>query len=268
MKQAGKKKPCNQSQAGGSLNRAVIILKAIAQAPHQGSLLTELAAKTSLPRATVHRVLDILKAVGWIQRDPKTARFNLGSDLAALGVTTISRNPIDYIGAQELNDLAQKLDQVIYLNVRSGLDVVCIGSYEGQSQMQLGPSRVGMRDPFGCSPSCLAMLSRLPKNEIKEIIRFNMSRYRGIEGFDEKRFQFILNETIKNGYSVCTSVIRNRITLLGFGVPICDSSGYPVAGISTTYVSGSANGEQLQQGLAQLKKAAANIQRRLSAEGY
>lgn len=249
--------PVNQLTPG-SLNRAVILLNAIAQGSRKGSLLTELVARTALARPTIHRVLAMLIALGWVVRDAQTARFNLGMGLAALGYSAISRNPIERVAAPHLHALAQQLKQVVYLGLRSGLDMVCIGRYEAEAQIQVGQGRVGMRGPFGMSPSCMAMMSRLPQDEIEQIIALNLSRYHRIEGFDETGFRSALQAALKNGYSTYDGIILDRTTS-ALGVPICDDRGYPIAGIATTYISGWLDQAQWTSCLLRLQQAAQQI---------
>lgn len=252
------------SPAAGSLNRSVILLTAIARGSSKGSLLTELVARTALPRPTIHRVLDTLMELGWVERDPHTQRFNLGADLAALGYTAISRHPIERVAATELSALAERLNQVVYLGIRSSLDIVCIGRYESESQIQVGKGRVGLRGPFGMSPACLAMFSRLPRDEVEAVIEANLSRLHRIEGFDESGFRRAVDEAMKNGYGTYDNIVLDRTTS-GLGVPICDASGYPVAAIGTTYITGWLNEEQRAQCLHELRQAAARISDRLQA---
>ncbi|OYW25556.1 MAG: transcriptional regulator, partial [Methyloversatilis sp. 12-65-5] len=102
----------------GSLHRARLLVTTIARGSRRGSLLTELVARTGLPRPTIHRVLDMLIDMGWVERDPVTLRFNLGRDLAALGYSAISRQPVERAAATELSALAEELDQVVFLNIR------------------------------------------------------------------------------------------------------------------------------------------------------
>ncbi|PKO85048.1 MAG: transcriptional regulator [Betaproteobacteria bacterium HGW-Betaproteobacteria-12] len=248
----------NKSSQLGSLNRAFLLLEAIASGSRKGSSLTELVARTSLPRPTIHRVLKTLIDHGWVIRDETSARFNLAMGLAALGYSAISRNPIEKIATTHLSVLAEQLNQVVYMGVRSGLDMVCIGRYESSSQIQVGQGRVGMRGPFGMSPSCLAMMSHLPLAEIESIISANLSRYHRIEGFDETGFRKAVDEAIKNGYSTYDSIILDRTTS-AIGVAVCDPDGYPIAGIGTTYISGWLNEEQWQNCLGQLQKTAERI---------
>lgn len=201
-------------------------------------------------------------ALGWVERDKQTLRFQLGPDLAALGYSAISRHPIVRIAATELGALAEKLNQVVYLGVRSGLDMVCIGRFESESQIQVGRGRAGMRGPFGMTPSCLGMFSCLPANEVIEIVKSNMSRYHRIEGFDERGFRKAVAEAMKTGYGTYDNIVLDRTTS-GLGVPVCDPAGYPVAGIGTTYITGWLNDEQRQQCLVQMREAASGIGDRL-----
>lgn len=248
------------NESPGSLNRASVILVAIARASSKGSLLTELMSRTGLPRTTIIRVLDNLLCLGWVSRDDKTLRYNLGVDLAGLGYSAISRNPLERSTAAELSELADKLNQKVYLSIRSGLDMICIGRYESKSEIQIGRGDVGLRGPFGMSQSCMGMFAFMPQEEIEVIIAANMSRYHRIEGFDELGFRKTLDEALRNGYGTYDNIILDRTTS-GLGVAICDQTGYPIAAIGTTFITGWLDETQRKECLAQLKIAASNIER-------
>ena len=248
----------NPSQAAGSFNRAQILINAIARGSRKGSLLTELVTRTGLPRPTIHRILDMLIGIGWVERDETTSRFNLGLDLAALGYSAITRNPLERIASVELGTLSEELNQVIYLGVRSGLDMVCIGRYESQSQIVAGRGWVGMRGPLGMSPSCMAIFSKMPDHEVQEIVKANMPRYHRIEGFDEIGFHRTLKEAMRTGYGTYDNIVLDRTTS-GLGVAILDTTGYPIASIGTTYITGWLSEDQKHACLEKLYKAATNI---------
>ncbi len=222
--------------SAGSLNRAIILLNAIARGSRKGSLLTELVARTNLPRATIHRVLNSLIEIGWVEKNETTTRYNLGQNLAALGYSAILRHPLERIASLELAPLAEELNQVVYLSVRSGLDMVCIGRYESQSQIIVGKGWVGMRGPLGMSPSCMGMFAKMPVDEVNEIINTNMSRYYRIEGFDETGFYETLKASLRNGYGTYNSILLDR-TMSGLGMAILSPSGYPIASIGTTFIT-------------------------------
>lgn len=250
------------NEAPGSLNRAAVILTTIARGSSKGSLLTELIARTGLPRTTVVRTLDALQGLGWVERDTQTSRFNLDVNLAALGYSAISRKPLERLAATELSKLAENLNQVVYLAIRSGLDMVCIGRYEGKSVIQVGRGGPGLRGPFGMTQSCMGIMACLPEQEVYEIIEANMARYHRVEGFDELGFRQTVSEALKNGYGTYDNIILDRTTS-GLGVAIKDLSGYPIAGIGTTFISEWLDEGQRLNCLTELKSSAARIEKLL-----
>ena len=258
-------KEFREAESAGSLNRSLILINAIARGSRKGSLLTELVARTGLPRPTIHRILDMLMKIGWVERNEETARFNLGLDLAALGYCAILRNPIERIASTELSKLAEDLNQLVYLGIRSGLDMVCIGRYESQSQIMVGKGWVGQRGPLGMSMSCMGMFAKMPYEEVQAIIQANMARYHRIDGFDESGFHRTLEQAIKMGYGTYDNIILDRTTS-GIGVAILDASGYPIATIGTTYITGWLTDEQKKMCLEKLNLAAANISKALQGQ--
>ncbi len=243
----------------GSLPRAATILSAIARGSSKGSLLTELIARESLPRTTVVRALDALMRLGWVVKNEHTNRFNLGPDLAALGYSAAARNPLERIAETELTLLAEKLNQVVYLAIRSGLDMVCIGKYESKSQIQIGVGGVGLRGPFGMTQSCMGMMARMSSDDVYKIIEANLARYHRIEGFDETGFRQTVKDALKNGFGTYDNIVLDRTTS-GIGVAILDPSDYPIAGIGTTFLTGWLTEKQRQSCLLEMKKAAERIQ--------
>ena len=247
------------SDKAGSLPRAAIILGSIARGSRKGSLMTELIAREGLPRTTIVRTLDALIELGWVVKGQHSNRFNLGSDLAALGYSAIARNPLERIAETELSLLAEKLNLVVYLTIRAGLDMVCIGKYETRSQIQFGSGGVGLRGPFGMTQSCLGIMARMPATEVYEIIEANLSRYHRIEGFDETGFREAVKTALTNGFGTYDNIILDRTTS-GIGVAIVDPSGYPIAAIGTTFLTGWLSEPQRQHCILELKKSAKTIE--------
>lgn len=242
----------------GSLQRANILITAIARGSRRGSSLTELVARTGLPRPTIHRVLDTLIRMAWVQRDVHTARYNLGRDLAAIGYSAISRNPVEAVAAPVLSQLASAVDRVVYLNVRSELDMVCIGRYESPTPDARDRGRVGLRGPLGMSPGCLAIFCCLPQAEIEDIIAANLSRYHRIQGFDETRFRAAVAYARQQGYGTYDHIVLDK-ALSALAVAVLDSDQQPLAAIGLTYDASLYTPKMRQQLLLSLQQAAAQI---------
>ncbi len=242
----------------GSLQRANRIIAAIAQGSRKGSLVTELITRQSLPRTTIVRTLNLLIDLGWIIKDKDTNRFNLGPNLAALGYSAIARNPLERLAETELSQLAKRLNQVVYLSIKSGLDMVCIGKYESNSQIQIGIGDVGLRGPFGMTQCCMGIMARMPATEVYEIIEANLSRYHRIEGFDETGFRLAVENALKTSIGTYNNIVLDRTTS-GIGIAILDPSGHPIAGIGTTFLTGWLTEDQVENCTLELQKSVAKI---------
>jgi DNA-binding IclR family transcriptional regulator len=108
----------------------------------------------------------------------------------------------------------------------------------------------------------MGMMARLPKKEVDEIVEANLPRYYRIEGFDETGFRQTIKMAQKNGYGTFDNIILDRTTS-GLGVAIMDPTGYPIAGIGTTYLTGWLDEAGQKRCLIELQRAAANIEAKL-----
>lgn len=256
---ANKPKPIQSADKAGSLPRAALILRSIARGSRKGSLLTQIIAREALPRTTVVRTLEALVELGWVKKDDSTGKFNLGKELAALGYSAIARNSLEKTAENELRLLADKLGQVVYLSVRAGLDIVCVGRYESKSEIRIGRGDVGWRGPFGITQSCLGIMAHMPEQEVYEIIEANLSRYYRVEGFDETGFRRNVKEAIQNGYGTFDNIVLDRTTS-GIGIAILDPFGQPVAAIGTTFLTGWLTEDQRQSCIIEVGNSARKIE--------
>lgn len=240
-----------------------MLLQTIARGSRQGSKLTELVSRTALPRPTIHRVLDSLIGLGWVVRDEETKRFNLGQGLAALGYSAISRHPIERVATPVLGPLARGIRQVVYLNIRVGLDSLCIGRFDSDTEVQVGRGWVGMRSPFGATPACMGIISRMSKDEVSEIIDANLHLYYRMHGFDENGFKRDVKESIRVGYGVYGEIVLDRTTS-GIGAAIVDSTGQPIAAIGTTFISSWVTERQKMEKVRKMNEAAEIITNRIT----
>ncbi|CAO3450025.1 AMP-dependent synthetase and ligase [Azospirillum largimobile] len=79
--------PAAPNAAGGtqSLERAIALLRAVADAGTDGARLADLMAGVGLSKATAHRLLMALAREGLVEQDGRSKRYHLGPDLVALG---------------------------------------------------------------------------------------------------------------------------------------------------------------------------------------
>jgi DNA-binding IclR family transcriptional regulator len=246
-----------QALAGGSLNRAVLLLRAIARGGEAGASLTDLVAWTELPRSTIHRVLALLDEAGWVERDAATRRFHLGAEFALFGIVAAARHPIERRAATELAALAREIGQTIYLIVRSGLDGVCAARHESASTIQTLVLKPGSHVPLGWGAGSMAILAALPEAEAGAVIAANKKRYAAMKSFDEASFRKAVAGAREQGFASHDGLFMRGLS--GIGVPVRDPSSYPVAAISTAFVSDWLDGEQRLRCAKRLSETAKRV---------
>lgn len=252
------------SEAAGSLNRAALLVRAIARGGTEGAGLAELVAATALPRPTVHRVLDMLGEIGWVERDTASRRFFLGQEIHALGIVAAARHPVARAAATELARLVEDIGQTVYLSIRSGLDAVCAARQESRARIQTLVLKVGSQVPIGRGAGSMALLAALPIQEAEAIVAANRGRYVAEHAdFDEAVFRAALDEARARGFSSHDSLFTRGIS--GIGVAVRDGAGYPLAAVSTAFVGDWLGPEERACFVVRLNEAAERISARLTA---
>ncbi len=153
------------------LGRAFAILFAFT-ADDEGVALAELARRTKLPKATVHRFLRQLCELGLVERGAQG--YALGLRMFEIGMREqVSRDlraalPI-------LGDLRDATHQTVHMAVLDDLQVVYIEKLAGHSGPPLA-SRVGGRLPAHCTGVGKALLAFGPKEVASAVLRAPLAR--------------------------------------------------------------------------------------------
>jgi DNA-binding IclR family transcriptional regulator len=118
----------------GVLDKAVVILGVLEDGP---TSLSDLAARTEMPRATAHRLAVGLEAHGLVRRDDE-GRFLLGPRLVVLGQAAALRasRPLTEAAVPALERLRDATGESAQLYVRSGSNRVCILSLQSPHSLR------------------------------------------------------------------------------------------------------------------------------------
>ncbi|OAF06693.1 hypothetical protein AYJ54_19435 [Bradyrhizobium centrolobii] len=261
-RQANPKPSLTKVELGaGSFNRAVLILRSLAQDAHRGTSIRDIVIRTGLPRPTVHRVLNQLMDANWIE-EGDGAQIYLGKDLACLGLAAIVRHPLQRIADQALERLAREMEQTVYLTLRVGYEAVCLARYEPENPIQTLVLQVGTREALGIGAGGMAILASLHESEARQIIEKNMQRYRQRSNFDEAAFQRAHDVARSRGHAAHDGLFRKGLS--GIGVAVKDAAKNPLAAISTAFVSDWLDQSQRDHCAKLLQKAAADLSDELS----
>lgn len=129
--------------------------------------VSELARRTELPKATVHRITNDLVDHGFLERTPSGLR--LGLRLFELGETATRPRDLRRLALASMTDLRSTTNLTVHLAVLERTEVVYIEILKARNMPRL-PSRVGGRMPAHATGVGKALLAASPKRVIQEVV--------------------------------------------------------------------------------------------------
>lgn len=218
-----------------TLERALDILEVLSRA-EESLGVTEIGNRIGLHKSTVHRILQTLCYRGYVEKEKERERYRLGIKIVELGITFFNDLEIRKVAAAFLVLLAKSFDEVVHLVLPDDGEIVYIDRRES-SQVISMHSKVGRRAPMHCTAVGKAILSTLPEEEVRHILKV-----KGMPGFtpmtitDPDVLIEQLREIRQSG--IAKEAEENEVGIFCLGTPIFDYSGRAIGAIS---VSGPAN---------------------------
>jgi DNA-binding IclR family transcriptional regulator len=124
--------------------------------------LEEVACRSRLPRSTVHRILDSLVKLNWIEH--ATFGYRLGRRALGAGGDN-GQSEIREAAAPLLHDLHMQTGMVVHLSVLDAHEMVCLDKVGGRMASTI-PSRVGGRTPAHTTAGGKAFLAWLDPEQV------------------------------------------------------------------------------------------------------
>ncbi len=145
---------CDDEPRRSVLGRVDCIIGAFDRA--DGALsLHELTERTGLPKSTVHRMVDQLVAIGWIERE--VSGYRIGMRLFEIGGLASRRSRLSDLAAPHLHALSVASGLAVQMAILDGSDVVYLERIP-MPGFRL-PTRQGGRQPAYCTALGKAMLA-------------------------------------------------------------------------------------------------------------
>lgn len=117
--------------------------------------LHELTERTGLPKSTVHRMIDQLVAIGWIERE--VSGYRIGMRLFEIGGLASRRSRLSDLAYPHLHALSVATGLAVQMAILDGTDVVYLERIPMRG-FRL-PTRQGGRQPAYCTALGKAMLA-------------------------------------------------------------------------------------------------------------
>lgn len=141
-----------------SVDRALLVLQALARAGARGAPLADLAAELGLNKSTVHRALAALRYRDFVTQDHATGAYLLGPAAIGLHETYFDDDQLPLLLHAALAALSGETAELVHLGVLNGAHVLYLDKVEPQRSVRVW-SAVGRRRPAASTALGRALLA-------------------------------------------------------------------------------------------------------------
>lgn len=197
---------------------------------------SEVARRLSLSRTAVVRILSTLETGGFVERRPANSHYRVGLTAFRIGSLYLASNPLMEFARSCLDKLATETGCTAYLGVMEGGDAVILAGREGWHPIRFVWAP-GDRLPICTASYGKAMLAQLPAAALDRIL--GKGKLRGLTDHSLRtraQLDAQLRTIRKRGWAIARD--ESSIGVTAIGAAIADQTGYPLGGISISYVAG------------------------------
>lgn len=217
-------------QSVKSLFKMLEVLEAFSSTDPELSVV-EIARRTGLPRTTVHRIVDSLRSVGFLEQDASRDRYRLGLKLFELGGNALMNLPLYREAPPFVDTLAKLSGEDVHLCIFDGAQMVFVNR---RNQAARPHNTVVTMEASPCHSTGVGKAALAFQSEavIERVIRAGLARFTPNTIVDPKRLKAELAAIRARGYSV--DDCEHEPELRCVGAPIRNSTGRVFAAISAS----------------------------------
>lgn len=222
---------------------------------------TDIAEAVGLHKSTVHRLLNALRKLGYVEKMEEEGHYRIGIKLVEIVSSHINSLELQTEARPFLNDLHAELNLIVHLGILDAHDVVYIEKMDIRPNLRLY-AQIGLRVPAYCSSLGKCLLAGMSGDMLDSLLstcRFEQHTKNTIT--DAAVMKKHLREVRLRGWAMDDEeyIIGNRCV----AAPIYDYRGDNIAAISASGPTSLLTDARLTETVARVKKAAADISRRL-----
>ncbi len=216
-----------QRQLVQSVERAVMLLEAVAGGDPDGETVADLAGTCGLQRATAWRLLSTLESRGLVHSYGSTHRYQLGPAITRLASSAGTLGFQRY--TQEVLDrLSEITGETANLAMERPYGLTYIA--EATPPRVLTASWLGQAVPLHATSSGKALLAWLPERDVNDLLEGGLERFTDTTLTEVEELTAELREARQRGYATCRGELEN--SLYGVSAPVLDDRGHPFAVVS------------------------------------
>ena len=243
-----------------SVRRAVGLLRVVAD---QGSIsVTEAAEELGVHKSTASRLLHTLVDEGFLERDPSTRRFLLGTQALRLSATTGAWSTLTQAGHDTLLTLAKATGATTNLGVLSGVEVVHIDQVNDPRSV-MSVNWIGRQAPAHATSLGKVLLANAPAELVDRFLTEPLERVTPSTITDPAELRRELSAVRRRGSA--TSIEEYQVGLNGVAAPVFGREGEAVAAICAYGPTFTIDRNNIERVVQETVAAAEAISRRLGS---
>jgi DNA-binding IclR family transcriptional regulator len=191
---------------------------------------TEINDLLNYNKVTTFRIIKNLEKAEYLEKDPKTLKYQLGLKIFYLGSMAEPHAKIRKIARPFLEKLNQKSEETVHLAALHLGEVLYLDKFEGKKTIRVS-SRVGIKLPAHCTGVGKVLLADLSEEALT-----NLLEEKGLKPFtdntivDRKILKAELAKIRKKGYAIDNEEIEEGLNCIA--APLIDSQGKFIASMS------------------------------------
>ena len=217
-----------------SIERTIALLREVATYGPRGAKVSELASSLGMEYPTAHRMVRCLVAQRMIEKSKDRLRYSLGPLVYELGLSVPPRMNLREQCEGVTSRIAEQTGDTVFLNVRSGFEVLCIDRKEGTFPIKTMIFEIGNRRPLGIGAGGIALLMNLPDNELAHTVAANADRLRTFGFITPKNVLARVRRARELGYVFTEDIIIRGVNAIS--LPFGGHHGIPAAAISVASI--------------------------------
>ncbi len=211
-----------------SLAKAVDVLSCFIEQPLWG--VTELGEHLHLHKSNIHNILATYKALGYLEQEPISGKYQLGLKIFELSRALGDRFSVRQVAGPFLQELANATSMRVYLAIPREDEVLYLDAAYPANDYSLFRSLMGVRARMYCTSLGKAMLASLPAALQAEYAARPLPAFTENTITTPARLLEELALVRRQGYAVDN--MEHEYGIKCVGVPIFDRTGSVVAAIS------------------------------------
>jgi len=215
--------------------------------------VTQIAEALDMDKSQISRSLKVLAEYGMVDRDPKTRAFRLGWRIFSMAQLSGDQRLLECAG-EVLDDLVTRLDESVYLSVRSGYDALTVAERTANHSIQAMPAHWSLHS----TSVGRVLLTDRTSAEIRDMYagrRLRSAREGGVRSVAD--LVDAVTRARDDGYA--TVVDEFEVGLTAVGVPVRDYRGMLIAALGVSGPTFRLE-SRIDQAVSDLKAAAQQLE--------